>query len=141
MGSVMKKAVLLVHGGAGALKTDLGSKSTESFTQGLHEALMAGYEVLQRGKSSLDAVEAAVQSLENNPCFNAGHGSVISHSGICELDASIMDGKSGKAGAVAGITVAKNPISAARAVMEQTEYVLLAGSGANSFAHDMKLYS
>jgi L-asparaginase / beta-aspartyl-peptidase len=135
----MGKAVLVVHGGGGALRTDLGSEPLEQFKEGLREALLAGYAVLQSGKSSLDAVESAVRVLEDTPCFTAGRGAVVSHSGKCELDASIMNGQSGKAGAVAGITVAKNPISAARTVMEKTEYVLIAGPGTDVFAREMNL--
>ncbi len=135
----MRKAVLVIHGGAGALKQGLGNSSSKEFTEGLRAALLAGYAVLQRGDTCLQAVESAIRVLEDTECFNAGRGSVLNHSGICELDASIMDGNSGKAGAVAGITVAKNPISAARAVMEKTEYVLIAGPGTDVFAREMNL--
>lgn len=135
----MGKAVLVVQAGAGALIEEIGSTPKETYTDRLQEALLVGSSLLKRGKSSIEAVESAMKVLEDSPCFTGGRGAVVSHSGICELSASIMDGKSGKAGAVAGITIAKNPISAARAVMEQTEYVMIAGQETDVFARDMKL--
>jgi beta-aspartyl-peptidase (threonine type) len=105
----------------------------------LKEALLSGFNCLDSGKSSIDAVEAAIRVLEDTPLYNAGRGAVIANSGRCELDASIMDGRTKKAGAVASLTIAKNPISVARAVMERTDYVMLAGLGADQFANDQKL--
>src|SRR5262245_33519077 len=96
---------------------------------GLESALRAGWEILSKGGSSLDAVEAAVCSLEDFPLFNAGRGSVFTHEGEQEMDASIMDGKTLKAGAVAFVKNIKNPVSLARIVMERTEHILLAGEG------------
>jgi beta-aspartyl-peptidase (threonine type) len=133
------KAVLVVHGGAGAPIAEVGDYPKEVYTESLKAALLAGYALLKCGQASLDAVEAAIKVLEDAPCFTAGRGAVLNHAGICELDASIMDGKSGKAGAVACITVAKNPIAAARAVMEQTAYVMIAGKETDNFAREMQL--
>jgi beta-aspartyl-peptidase (threonine type) len=104
---------------------------------GLENALKAGWEILQKGGSSLDAVESAVCSLENFPLFNAGRGSVFTHEGEIELDAAIMDGKALRAGAVAFVRNIKNPVKLARLVMERTEHVLLAGEGANHFAKEL----
>ncbi len=114
-------------------------KSEKEYRESLRQALIAGWSVLERGESSVSAVETAIQVLENAPCFTAGKGAVISHSEICELDASIMDGKTKLAGCVAGVTVAKNPISVARAVMERSPYVMIIGCGADNFAREMKL--
>lgn len=104
---------------------------------GLKAALKAGWSVLQGGGASLDAVEASVVSLEDFPLFNAGRGSVFTHDGMNEMDASIMDGHALKAGAVAFVRNVKNPIKLARLVMDRTEHVLLAGEGANQFAEQM----
>lgn len=107
------------------------------YRAGLEIALHAGWTVLQRGGSSLEAVEAAVVSLEDCPLFNAGRGSVFTHEGKNEMDACIMDGSLLKAGAVAFVRNVKNPITLARLVMEQTEHVLLAGDGADLFAEEV----
>jgi beta-aspartyl-peptidase (threonine type) len=104
------------------------------YRAGLAEALEIGFAVLGRGGSSLDAVTRAVAQLEDNPLFNAGHGAVFTLDGHNELDASIMDGTTLKAGAVCGVTHVKNPVELARAVMDHSEYVLLCGSGAEEFA-------
>jgi beta-aspartyl-peptidase (threonine type) len=106
---------------------------------GLENALKAGWEILQKGGSSLDAVAAAVVALEDFPLFNAGRGSVFTHEGKNEMDAAIMDGKNLKAGAVAFVRNIKNPVKLARLVMEKTEHVLLAGEGANQFASQMHI--
>lgn len=105
----------------------------------LTRALQAGGAVLEKGGSSLDAVEAAVRVLEDDPHFNAGRGAVFTAEGRNELDASIMEGSTRRAGAVAGVTRTKNPISLARAVMEQSPHVMLAGDGADRFAVEQKL--
>ena len=105
----------------------------------LERALKAGHEILARGGSSVDAVVATVKVFEDDPLFNAGKGAVFTNEGKNELDASIMDGKTGLAGAVAGVTTIKNPITAARAVMEKTRHVLLVSLGAEKFAADQKL--
>jgi L-asparaginase / beta-aspartyl-peptidase len=126
---------LALHGGAGSLpRADMSEKQEQRYRSGLSEALSAGYAVLESGGSSLDAVTRAVVLLENNPLFNAGHGAVFTLEGHNELDASIMEGSTLKAGAICGVTRIKNPIELARAVMEQSEYVLLCGVGAENFA-------
>ena len=107
------------------------------YRKGLETALKAGWSILTSGGSSLDAVETAVASLEDFPLFNAGRGAVFTHEGEQEMDASIMDGSSLKAGAVASVKNIKNPVKLARLVMEQTEHVLLAGEGANQFAEQI----
>ena len=131
---------LVVHGGAGTIrKSDITAEQEAEYRAKLKEALMKGYLILKAGGSSLDAVEATVQILEDSPLFNAGKGAVFSAAGRNELDASIMDGSSMKAGAVAGVTTIKNPILAARAVMDQTKHVLLVGEGAEAFAASIGL--
>lgn len=132
--------VLVIHGGAGTiLKEHMTPEKERGYREALTEALRAGYGMLQRGKSGLDAVEAAIHVLEDSPLFNAGKGAVFTHDGKNELDASIMDGHTGNAGAVAGITTVKNPISAARAVMEKSEHVMLSGKGGDQFAAEQGL--
>ncbi len=126
---------LAIHGGAGTLpRTDMSAAAELRFRDGLAEALGAGFAVLERGGTSLDAVTRAVVLLEDNPMFNAGHGAVFTLDGRNELDASIMEGATLKAGAVCGVTHVKNPVELARAVMEHSDYVLLAGAGAEDFA-------
>lgn len=110
-----------------------------AYKQKLKDALNAGYSVLKSGGSSLDAVEVAVKVLEDSPLFNAGKGSVFTAEGTNEMDASIMEGKTLKAGSVAGVTTIKNPISAARAVMEKSPHVMMTGKGAEKFAAEQKL--
>ena len=127
--------VLVVHGGAGTiLKNQMTPAMEKAYSDGLTEALRKGYAIMIKGGRSLDAVEAAVRVLEDNPLFNAGKGAVFTNEGRNELDASIMDGKTLAAGAVAGVTIIKNPISAARAVMEKSNHVMLTGAGADQFA-------
>jgi beta-aspartyl-peptidase (threonine type) len=126
---------IAIHGGAGTiLQSMLTPKLESNYKQGLQNALDAGYEVLKQNGSSLDAVCAAVKSLENNELFNAGKGSVFTHKGIHEMDASIMRGDTLEAGAVAGIQNIKNPILVARDVMQYSGHVLLSGQGAQEFA-------
>jgi len=126
---------LAIHGGAGTiLRSQMSSELEREYRGGLETALKAGWAILESGGSSLDAVEAAVISLEDFPLFNAGCGSVFTHAGEQEMDAAIMDGHRLKAGAVAFVKNIKNPVSLARLVMERTEHVLLAGEGANQFA-------
>lgn len=130
-----EKYVLVIHGGAGTiLKSSMTAEKEKAYTAALRQALEAGYAKLKTGKSSLDAVQAAINILEDSPLFNAGKGAVFTNDGRNELDASIMDGKTLKAGAVAGVTIIKNPIDAARAVMEKSEHVMMVGKGAESFA-------
>ena len=131
----MAKLALAIHGGAGTiLRSQMTSDLEAEYRSGLENALRAGWEILEKGGSSLDAVEAAVVSLEDFPLFNAGRGAVFTHDGRQEMDASIMDGRNLKAGAVAAVKNIKNPIKLARLVMERTEHILLAGEGASDLA-------
>ena len=126
---------IVIHGGAGTiLKKNMSNEKERLYKEKLKEAMSIGYQILKDGGSSLDAVEQTILILENSPLFNAGKGAVFTHEMKNELDASIMDGSNLNAGAVAGVTIIKNPIKAARAVMEESEHVLLAGKGAESFA-------
>jgi len=133
--------VLVIHGGEGDLPEKVSPELEKKHKEVLAEALRRGYARLKDGKSGacIDAVEAAIRVLEDSPLFNAGKGAVFTHEGRNELDASIMEGKDKKAGAVAGVTIVKNPISAARAVMEHSPHVLLIGRGAELFAIKHKL--
>ncbi|HEX8873361.1 MAG TPA: isoaspartyl peptidase/L-asparaginase [Nitrosospira sp.] len=126
---------LVIHGGAGAIRRSKRAKEREQpYMQALAQSLTAGYAVLQAGGSSIDAVTAAIVVMEDSPLFNAGKGSVFSHAGRIELEASIMDGSTRMAGAVAGVTTIRNPIRAARAVMTKSSHVMLIGEGAEIFA-------
>jgi L-asparaginase / beta-aspartyl-peptidase len=126
---------LAIHGGAGTLpRAEMSSERESTYRAGLAAALDAGFAVLHAGGASLDAVTRAVVVLEDNPLFNAGRGSVFTLDGHNELDASIMDGSTLKAGAVCGVTHIRNPIELARTVMEHSEYVMLSGAGAEEFA-------
>src|SRR4030042_3587520 len=126
---------LVIHGGAGTIEKDKMPPEIEAqYEEKLNEALLAGYKILSDGGSSLDAVEKVINILEDSPLFNAGKGAVFAHNGINELDASIMDGNTHNAGAVARLTHIKNPISLARMVMEKSEHVFLIGDGAEQFA-------
>jgi beta-aspartyl-peptidase (threonine type) len=126
---------IVVHGGAGVIERPaLGPKGDAAYRASLKIATEAGAKVLDRGGSALDAVEAVLNILEDDPLFNAGRGAVFTSEGKNELDASIMDGANLKAGAVAGVTRTRHPISLARAVMEKSPYVMVAGAGADTFA-------
>lgn len=128
-------AVLVIHGGAGDIRPGMmGPEREAAIKAELTLALQAGYRALDSGKSSVDAVQAAINILEDSPLFNAGKGSVFTHDGKNEMDAAIMNGADLKAGAVAGVTTIKNPIDAARAVMEKSKHVMLEGRGAEQFA-------
>ena len=134
-GTTIGKYVLVIHGGAGTiLKSNMTPEKENSYKKALQNALNAGNAILKNGGAALDAVEAAIKILEDDSLFNAGKGAVFTNEGRNELDASIMDGKTLKAGAVAGITNIKNPITAARAVMDKSEHVMMAGKGAELFA-------
>ncbi len=127
--------VLVIHGGAGAIaRARMTPDQEKAYRQGLERALAAGYEVLDKGGSSLDAVETAVRVLEDDPLFNAGRGAVLTAEGKAELDAAIMDGRTLAAGSVAGLTRIKNPVTLARRVMEQSPHVMMIGAGAEAFA-------
>ena len=131
---------IVVHGGAGTiLKKNMSDEKEKKYKSKLEEAIRAGYQVLHNGGTSLDAVEQTIIILEDSPLFNAGKGAVFTNNKRNELDASIMDGSNLKAGAVAGVTNIKNPIRAARAVMEKSEHVLLSREGAEKFALFQKL--
>lgn len=129
---------LAIHGGAGTiLKSQMTPDLEREYRGGLEAALKAGWSILEKGGSSLDAVEAAVISLEDFPLFNAGRGAVFTHEGKQEMDAAIMDGYRLRAGAVAFVRNIRNPVSLAREVMQRTEHALLAGEGANQFAEEI----
>ncbi len=131
----MAKIAIAIHGGAGIiLRSQMTPDLEREYRHELGSALKAGWGILEKGGSSLDAVEAAVVSLENFPLFNAGRGSVFTSEGKNEMDAAVMDGSSLRAGAVAFVRNVRNPVCLARLVMERTEHVLLAGEGANQFA-------
>lgn len=129
--------ILLIHGGAGAvLKGEATPKREAGIRADLMRSLKEGYAVLRAGGGALDAVERAVRAMEDSPHFNAGHGAALTSEGTIEHDASIMDGRKRAAGAICGTRRIRNPISAARAVMERTPHVLLTGEGAERFARD-----
>jgi beta-aspartyl-peptidase (threonine type) len=131
---------LVIHGGAGSERIAHGDPQHEVRARdGLRDALDAGSRILGGGGSAVDAVEAAARALEEDPCFNAGRGSVLTSGGECELDAAIMDGRSRRAGAVAGLRTTRAPISLARRLMEQGPHVFLSGEGADRFAADAGL--
>ena len=131
---------LAIHGGAGAIRRDLMTPDAEvQYHEGLRHSLRAGHAVLAAGGSALDAVTAAVMSLEDNPLFNAGRGAVFTRAGVQEMDAAVMRGEDRAAGAVAGIMGPRNPVQAARAVMERSEHVLLMGEGAMAFLREQNL--
>jgi L-asparaginase / beta-aspartyl-peptidase len=127
--------VLLIHGGAGAIARGEASAEREAaIRKDLRHSLEEGWAVLREGGSALDAVERAVRVMEDSPCFNAGHGAALTSEGTIEHDAAIMNGRDRAAGAVSGTTRIRNPVSAARAVMERTPHVHLTGAGAEQFA-------
>ena len=126
---------IAIHGGAGVIDpAKMTPAHAASYRAGLAAALDAGYAILERGGSSLDAVTAAVRTMEDDPQFNAGRGAVLNHDGDAELDAAIMDGHGPRAGAVAGVRHVRNPIELARRVMEKSPHVLLVAEGAEEFA-------
>jgi len=131
---------LVIHGGAGTIKRENMTPEREAaYHAALQQALDSGYTVLERGGKSLDAVIAAIKVMEDSPLFNAGKGAVFNSEGKNELDASIMDGSNLMAGAVAGVTTIKNPITAAYAAMTKSEHVMLIGAGAEKFAREQNL--
>ena len=136
----MGNYAIAIHGGAGSLMTGSVSPEKEkAYHEKITEALQAGYSILGKDGSAVDAVEAAVRVLEDSPLFNAGKGSVFNNDGVNEMDAAIMNGKNLKAGAIAEVHTIRNPISCARAVMEKTKHVLLASAGAEKFAKECGL--
>ena len=129
---------LALHGGAGTLLRDnITPEQEAAYREGLHAALDAGWALLQKGASALDAVSYTVQILEDNPLFNAGRGAVFTHTGAHAMDASIMSGRGLEAGCVSDVRNIRNPILLARAVMEKSEHVFLSGSGAEEFAREL----
>lgn len=132
---VVDEVVVAIHGGIAAERNEVSAEQARLIRAALEESLRAGAKRLaDENATSLDAVETAIRVLEDSPLFNAGKGAVFTYEGRNELDASIMEGKTKKAGAVAGVTIVKNPITAARAVMERSPHVLLIGRGAEVFA-------
>jgi len=149
MGCNMKKTVesnenqaagpitLVIHGGAGTIRREnMSPEKEKAYSEALNAALEAGFAVLEQGGTSADAVIASIKIMEDSPLFNAGKGSVFTNDGKNELDASVMDGRNLMAGAVAGVSTIKNPITAAYAVMTKSEHVMLVGKGAEKFAAD-----
>ncbi len=136
----MAKAVIAIHGGAGAItRAAMSAEKEQQYRQQLHAIVTAGQQILATGGSALDAVTEAVRLLEECPLFNAGKGAVFTHQGTHELDASIMDGRTLDVGAVAGVNHIRNPILAARKVMENSPHVLFIGAGAEAFAAEQGL--
>jgi beta-aspartyl-peptidase (threonine type) len=135
-----KKIMFVMHGGAGTItRGSMTAEMEKQYRETLEQALRTGHAILAKGGTSIDAVEASIRILEDSPLFNAGKGAVFTHEGKNELDSAIMDGKTMKAGSVAGVTIVKNPISLARAVMEKSPHVMLIGRGAELFATKMGL--
>jgi L-asparaginase / beta-aspartyl-peptidase len=135
-----KKTMLVIHGGAGTItRQSMSAEVEKQYRETLELALKTGHAILAKGGSSLDAVEATIRVMEDSPLFNAGKGAVFTHDGKNELDASIMDGRTKAAGSIAGVTIIRNPITAARAVMEKSEHVMMVGRGAELFATQMGL--
>ena len=131
--------LLVIHGGAGVERGDLNPEEMRAARTALEAALRKGHESLVAGKPAMDAVTAAITVLEDDPTFNAGRGAVFTHDGRNELDASLMDGATLRAGAVAGVHTIKNPILLARAVMEHSPHVMMVGQGAEVFAAEQKI--
>ena len=132
--------VLVIHGGAGAIpKAEATPGRIEAIRADLRRSLEAGYAALKDGAGAVEAVERAVKAMEDSPYFNAGHGAALNREGMIEHDAAIMDGRDRAAGAICATGRIRNPISAARAVMERTPHVLLAGAGAEQFAREQGL--
>ncbi len=131
------KYALVIHGGAGVMDQKSMTPEIQSeYLKVLNRVLQVGDSVLSHGGTSMDAVEKTIVIMEDSPLFNAGKGAVFTHDGLVELDASVMEGQSLKAGAIAAVRDIKNPIKVARAVMEKSEHVLLNGSGASQFAKE-----
>jgi len=134
------KITLVIHGGAGTItRANMTPEKEKAYREVLNTALQKGYAVLKQGGTSEKAVETAIMVMEDSPLFNAGKGAVFTNEGKNEMDAAIMDGKTLKAGAIAGVTTIKNPIRGAIAVMEKSPHVLMAGKGADLFAKEQGL--
>ncbi len=138
-GDMPSRTALVIHGGAGTMsRKDLTPEREQAIRAAMDQALDAGNAVLKSGGSARDAVTAVIVILEDSPYFNAGKGAVFNHEGVNEMDASIMDGATLEAGAVAGVHTVKNPVLLARAVMEHSKHVMLIGDGAESFGKTVK---
>ncbi|HZI00199.1 MAG TPA: isoaspartyl peptidase/L-asparaginase, partial [Flavisolibacter sp.] len=135
----MKKIAIVVHGGAGP-DSDYIKEHIKEYEEGLREAVNAGYDILEQGGTAVDAVEAAVNYLEDNPLFNAGKGSALNEDAKVEMCASIMDGKERNCGAAAIVKGVRNPVTLARGIMEKTKHVYLGDTGACDFAEQMGLH-
>ncbi len=139
-GQSTPKVVLVIHGGAGTIsRENMSAEREAAYRAALEAALRTGYGVLQNGGSSLDAVVSTIQVMEASPLFNSGVGAVLTDAGTAELDASIMDGSTQAAGAVAGVMTVKSPIALARRVMEASPHVMMMGEGAQTFAQQQGL--
>ena len=137
---VQQEFAIVIHGGAGTILKENMTDSLElAYKEALTEAIKIGYKILENGGTSLEAVQRTINSMENSPLFNSAKGAVFNHEGINELDASIMDGETLNAGAIAGVTNVKNPINLAYEVMTNSEHVLLSGKGAELFAKEHNL--
>lgn len=134
-----KDWAIVLHGGAGTISEDMPDSVKQNYMDGLEEALSIGEEALENGDSGLDVVEMVINSLEDNPQFNAGKGAVFTHEENHELDAAFMVGNTREAGAITGVTSVKNPISLARHVMENSEHVMFSGEGAEEYADQTDL--
>ncbi|HLN74473.1 MAG: isoaspartyl peptidase/L-asparaginase family protein [Methylococcaceae bacterium] len=131
------KYVMVIHGGAGTMdRKEMTPDMEKEYTAVLNKALHVGDSVLSNGGTCMDAIEKTIVIMEDSPLFNAGKGAVFTHEGLVELDASVMEGQTLKAGAIAGVRDIKNPIRVARRVMEQSEHVMLTGAGASQFAKE-----
>jgi beta-aspartyl-peptidase (threonine type) len=136
----MDNIALALHGGAGTItKANMTPEQEAEYKHALEFALLRGWQILEAGGSAIDAVEASVIEMELNPLFNAGRGSVFTHEGLIEMDASIMNGADLTAGAAAGVKNIKHPVKLARAIMEKSEFVMLSGKGAEQFAMEKGL--
>lgn len=137
---MIKNYAIAIHGGAGTiLRANMTNEIEQKYKMALQESILAGENILLNSGLAIDAVEAAIRSLENNPLFNAGKGSVFSHEGEHEMDASLMNGKDLMAGAVAGVKNVKNPITLAKSVMQHSNHVFMAGHGAEVFAKQLNI--
>lgn len=138
--SAQQKYAIVIHGGAGVMsKERMNEEVRAEYKAKLNEALQLGETMLKEGAAATDVVVKVINVMENSPLFNAGKGAVFTHEGVNELDASIMEGNTLNAGAVAGVRDIKNPINAARAVMDNSEHVMLSGAGASEFAKEQAL--
>lgn len=137
---MINKYAIAIHGGAGTiLRSNMTNEIEQKYKTALNESILAGEKILLNSGLAIDAVEASIRSLENNPLFNAGRGSVFSHEGEHEMDASIMNGKNLMAGAIAGVKNVKNPITLAKSVMQFSNHVFMAGHGAEVFAKQLNI--